>query len=175
MHCWENLERFSITVGEGGKWVDSFCLCCQCHCGRLLNLLYLGNDSSANPSWKKPGSEACSHSSVCAVGYDYEATEAESWPPHWAVTVGISLTWSRGRLSKNLVLLAFLCQSAEQAFLVRKKNYSECRIECSQWCGSVFHWCECLHKRTFLLSHWKCRMATGRRPDVKYHFGIISK
>lgn len=82
MHCWENLERFSITVGEGGGWVDSFCLCCQCHCGRLLNLLYLGNDSSANPSWKKPGRKARPRSSACVVGCDYKALEAESWPPH---------------------------------------------------------------------------------------------
>lgn len=58
MHCWENLEKFPIT-GGGGR-VDSLCLCCQFHCGRLLNLLYLGKDSSTLLSHKKQRIEACS-------------------------------------------------------------------------------------------------------------------
>lgn len=64
MHCWENLEKFPITGRggreDGGRRVDSFCLCCQFHCGRLLNLLCLGKDSSTLLSHEKQRSKAYS-------------------------------------------------------------------------------------------------------------------
>lgn len=94
-------KPWNVFHHGGGRWVDSFCLCCHFHCGRLLNLLYLGNDSSTNLPWKKQRSKACTALLYMWCQLLLQGYRGWVLVTPWAVAVGTSLTWSRGGWSVN--------------------------------------------------------------------------